>query len=116
MTATCLVCLKYRIARAVSNAGMDASPNAEVGDPLAAAAAGARESVLSMGSACAEELVRTGHPSALFRGTYGQVMAALDAAGLTAVPCPAWGVSDGEWKGTVHNRDLDADLTSLGCS
>ncbi|KAI0756280.1 hypothetical protein C8Q80DRAFT_1215286 [Daedaleopsis nitida] len=85
--------LKYRIARAVVAAGMDSSPAAcERADPLDGARREAyRASVSSIRS---EEVETHGLPSSLFRGTYGQVMAALTAAGLTAAPCKASGVQD----------------------
>ncbi|KAI0652474.1 hypothetical protein C8Q79DRAFT_102362 [Trametes meyenii] len=84
--------MKYRIARAVLAAGMDASPGAECADPMDSASVGlCRTSVSSIRS---EDVERDGMPGSLFRGTYGQVMTALRAAGLEAVPCEESGVQD----------------------
>ncbi|CDO73024.1 hypothetical protein BN946_scf185007.g78 [Trametes cinnabarina] len=75
--------LKYRIAKAVMAAGMDTSPSAELGDPMDDSARG-RASISSIRS---EDVETKGMPGSLFRGTYGQVMTALRAAGLTTVAC-----------------------------
>ncbi|OJT14405.1 hypothetical protein TRAPUB_9046 [Trametes pubescens] len=82
--------LKYRIAKAVLAAGMDSSPGAERGDPLDAAGRGR----MSISSIRSENVERDGVPGSLFRGTYGQVMTALRAAGLATVPCKESGVQD----------------------
>ncbi|KAI0334316.1 hypothetical protein GY45DRAFT_27570 [Cubamyces sp. BRFM 1775] len=87
--------LKYRIAKAVMAAGMDTSPSAEVGDPMAAAGENGREGAkvrASISSIHSEDVATRGMPGSLFRGTYGQVMTALKAAGLATVPCKESGV------------------------
>ncbi len=74
LSASRLARLKYRIANAVVAAGMDGSPGSEKHDPVDKA------------------LKARGHlppvpVSSLYRGTYGQVMAAMKSAGLTATLC-----------------------------
>ncbi|KAI0800650.1 hypothetical protein C8Q74DRAFT_1364350 [Fomes fomentarius] len=97
--------LKYRIAKAVVAAGMDSSPASEAANPMegrrrthsAATGMSAREQGAYRASFCSirsEEVETRGMPSSLFRGTYGQVMAALTAAGLTAAPCKESGVQN----------------------
>ncbi|KAI9057756.1 hypothetical protein FKP32DRAFT_1681239 [Trametes sanguinea] len=82
--------LKYRIAKAVMAAGMDTSPSAELGDPMDESAH-CRASISSIRS---EDVETRGMPGSLFRGTYGQVMTALRAAGLTTVACKESGVQE----------------------
>lgn len=74
--------LKHRIARAVVSAGMDYAPDAAAAEPLDGAlrARGALPPV---------------PVSSLYRGTYGQVMAAFAAAGLTTSVCDESGFPDG---------------------
>lgn len=98
--------LKYRIAKAVVAAGMDSSPASEATNPMedhhrtsTATGMSEREREAYRASFCSirsEEVETRGMPSSLFRGTYGQVMAALTAAGLTAAPCKESGVQNGE--------------------
>ncbi|KAI0714924.1 hypothetical protein C8Q76DRAFT_795736 [Earliella scabrosa] len=88
LSRTRLARLKYRIAKAVLAAGMDSSPGAELANPFEGGDVG-RASFSSIRS---EEVETRGMPSSLFRGTYGQVMSALTAAGLTAAPCKESGV------------------------
>ncbi|KAI0778789.1 hypothetical protein BD413DRAFT_631990 [Trametes elegans] len=91
--------LKYRIARAVMAAGMDTSPAGEPADPLASTTTTANTSDggaarVSVSSIRSEDVETEGLPGSLFRGTYGQVMTALRAAGLATVPCHESGVHD----------------------
>ena len=89
--------LKYRIAKAVMAAGMDSSPSSEREDPMDARAEAAKEAYrASLCSIRSEEVETHGMPASLFRGTYGQVMTALKAAGLTTTPCHESGVEDGQ--------------------
>ncbi|KAM5535829.1 hypothetical protein V8D89_010447 [Ganoderma adspersum] len=89
--------LKYRIAKAVMAAGMHTATSPEF-DPTdeasGASAYGAtpRESYASIGSIYSEEVEENGMPGSLFRGTYGQVMNALQGAGLSVSPCKESGV------------------------
>ncbi|OBZ79952.1 hypothetical protein A0H81_01557 [Grifola frondosa] len=82
--------LKYKIARAVTAAGMDSSPSTERSDPMGYLAVNRG----SFGSIQSVDIAQHGVPNSLFRGTYGQVMAALKSAGLTATPCKVSGVED----------------------
>ncbi|KAI0660692.1 hypothetical protein C8Q70DRAFT_1044579 [Cubamyces menziesii] len=84
--------LKYRIAKAVMAAGMDTSTSAEAGDPMAATAGDGAQARASISSIHSEDVATRGMPGSLFRGTYGQVMTALKAAGLATVPCKESGV------------------------
>ncbi|KAI0081070.1 hypothetical protein K474DRAFT_1480866 [Panus rudis PR-1116 ss-1] len=70
--------LKYRIANAVVEAGMDSSPASEKRDPMAMA--GVRASIAHM-------YQQKPGPSSFYSGTYGQVMSALQTAGLSTTPC-----------------------------
>ncbi|KAI0931541.1 hypothetical protein AcW1_001083 [Taiwanofungus camphoratus] len=80
--------LKHRIAKAVLAAGMDSSPTSEVGDPMNMATL----SRLSCGSINSTDDVPEDVPGSLYRGTYGQVMTALQAVGLTTTPCKETGI------------------------
>ncbi|TFK87594.1 hypothetical protein K466DRAFT_104441 [Polyporus arcularius HHB13444] len=87
--------LKYRIAKAVMAAGMDSSPAIECADPMDTRAEAAKEAYrASVCSIRSEEVETRGMPASLFRGTYGQVMTALKAAGLVMTPCSESGVED----------------------
>ena len=91
--------LKYRIAKAVMAAGMHTSPSPEFGVDEGTGAyesAPPRESYMSIGSIYSDEVEQRGLPGSLFRGTYGQVMNALQGAGLTASPCKESGLECGE--------------------
>lgn len=90
--------LKYRIAKAVMAAGMHtaSTPEFTTADEDMAVAETPRESYASIGSIYSEEVEECGLPGSLFRGTYGQVMNALQGAGLTASPCKESGVQYGE--------------------
>ncbi|KAL1951331.1 hypothetical protein VTO73DRAFT_480 [Trametes versicolor] len=105
--------LKYRIAKAVLAAGMDSSPRAEHGDPMDAAGRGR----MSISSIRSENVERDGVPGSLFRGTYGQVMTALRAAGLATVPCKESGVQDATRLGALFvahpNERGGVDFTKL---
>ncbi|KAI8990615.1 hypothetical protein BD414DRAFT_413540, partial [Trametes punicea] len=90
LSASRIARLKYRIARAVMAAGMDTSPSAELGDPMDDNA----RSRVSISSIRSEDVETKGMPGSLFRGTYGQVMTALRAAGLVAVSCKESGVQE----------------------
>lgn len=85
--------LKQRIAQAVVAAGMDASPGTVRMDPMDVRTLSRMSygSIRSDGSVPAPD----GSPGALFRGTYGQVMTALQAAGLVATPCKESGFDQG---------------------
>ncbi|KAH9936971.1 uncharacterized protein B0H18DRAFT_949984 [Fomitopsis serialis] len=71
--------LKQRIAKAVLAAGMDASPGTEKTDPMDVPTL----SRMSYGSIRSDDSspMPDGSPGALFSGTYGQVMVALQARG-----------------------------------
>ena len=90
--------LKYRIAKAVMAAGMHTatSPEFDPADEAAEYQATPRESYASIGSIYSEEVEENGMPGSLFRGTYGQVMNALQGAGLSVIPCKETGVEYGE--------------------
>lgn len=94
--------LKQRIAKAVIAAGMDASPGTERTDPMDMPTLSRMSygSIQSDGSAPASD----DSPGALFRGTYGQVMTALQAAGLIVTPCKESGFDQGAHPATprVH--------------
>lgn len=74
--------LKYRIAKAVVAAGMETSPSMETSDPFDNA------------------LQTRGLPpvpvSSLYRGTYGQVMEAMQSAGLVVSQCEEEGFEGGK--------------------
>ena len=74
--------LKYRIAKAVVAAGMESSPSMEISDPFDNA------------------LQTRGLPpvpvSSLYRGTYGQVMEAMQSAGLVVSQCEESGFEGGK--------------------
>ncbi|KZT08691.1 uncharacterized protein LAESUDRAFT_676046 [Laetiporus sulphureus 93-53] len=84
--------LKRRIAKAVMAAGMDSSPTSEKANPIEVA----RLSRLSCGSIESTDSVPEDDGAALFRGTYGQVTTALQAAGLITIPCRDVGVDSGD--------------------
>ncbi|KAI0720084.1 hypothetical protein C8T65DRAFT_736250 [Cerioporus squamosus] len=87
--------LKYRIAKAVMAAGMDSSPGAECANPMDTRAEAAKDAYrASLCSIRSEEVETRGMPASLFRGTYGQVITALKAAGLTMTPCSESGVEN----------------------
>lgn len=97
--------LKQRIATAVIAAGMDASPGTEKTDPMPAIPTLSRisyGSIRSDGSAPAPD----DSPGALFRGTYGQVMTALQAAGLIVTPCKESGFDQGAHLEALGTRVL----------
>lgn len=81
--------LKHRIANAVVAAGMNAPATAKVTTP---------ERCVSHGRIHTSDL-RRAHappaPSSLYHGTYGQVMSAFRAAGLSTTPCDQSGFEDG---------------------
>ncbi|KAL6308387.1 hypothetical protein BKA93DRAFT_725633 [Sparassis latifolia] len=83
-----LLRLKHRIAKAVVAAGMDSSPAADVYNSIDQIPSGrlSRSTIQSLDVAYGD------HSGALFRGTYGQVMSALTAVGLTTTPCTETGV------------------------
>ncbi|PCH34189.1 hypothetical protein WOLCODRAFT_135558 [Wolfiporia cocos MD-104 SS10] len=85
-----LLRLKQRIAKAVLAAGMDAAPSTRRVHPMDIP----RLSRLSRGSIQSTATVPEDNGGALFRGTYGQVMAALHAAGLVTTPCKESGVDE----------------------
>ncbi|KAI0354575.1 hypothetical protein OH77DRAFT_1521484 [Trametes cingulata] len=105
--------LKYRIAKAVLAAGMDTSPSGELGDPMDDAGR-CRASISSIHS---ENVEHEGLPGSLFRGTYGQVMTALRAAGLATVPCKESGVEFATCLGALFvahpNERGGVDFTKL---
>jgi hypothetical protein len=74
--------LKEAIAQAVLDAGMDSPPATVLADP--------------MGTAAKHQAKDRG---ALFRGTYGQVAAALKSAGLVITPCGETGFAEGTYSG-----------------
>ncbi|KAI0640027.1 hypothetical protein C8Q77DRAFT_1164898 [Trametes polyzona] len=119
LSETRLARLKYRIAKAVLAAGMDSSPAAELGDPMDAGAAGRGRGRgrVSISSIRSENVERDGLPGSLFRGTYGQVMTALRAAGLATVPCKESGVQDATRLGALFvahpNERGGVDFTRL---
>jgi hypothetical protein len=75
--------LKYRIAKAVVAAGMESSPNMQISDPF--------NNALRVKGALPPVPV-----SSFYRGTYGQVMEALQSAGLVASQCEESGFEGGE--------------------
>ena len=81
--------LKRRIANAVVAAGMDSSPATQISTPMNTMSSrrGSRTSTLSVPQQTA---------GSLFQGTYGQVMSALNAVGLTTIPCRESGFEEGE--------------------
>ncbi|PIL31382.1 hypothetical protein GSI_06082 [Ganoderma sinense ZZ0214-1] len=87
-----LMRLKYRIAKAVMAAGMHTASSPEFSPADDEYEATPRESYASIGSIYSEDVEENGLPGELFRGTYGQVMNALQGAGLTASPCEESGV------------------------
>lgn len=86
--------LKRRIATAVVAAGMDSSPATEISNPMDSISTG-RASRFSIQT---QELVPQQTAGSLFQGTYGQVMSALNARGLTTVPCKESGFDQGEYR------------------
>jgi hypothetical protein len=91
--------LSKTIARAVASAGMDSPPARDVADPMSRTSGSTPSTSKGV----------------LFSGTYGQVVTALVAAGLSITPCPATGVERGEsnYISTVFNHDCLA-ATKLG--
>ncbi|KAI1793123.1 hypothetical protein LXA43DRAFT_886287 [Ganoderma leucocontextum] len=113
--------LKYRIAKAVMAAGMHAASSPEFaatdeGDEYSQGAT-PRESYASIGSIYSEEVEEAGLPGSLFRGTYGQVMNALQGAGLIASPCKESGVQYATCLGALfvahQNASGGVDFTRL---
>jgi hypothetical protein len=69
------------IARAVTSAGMDSPPAKGLEDPISREPGAPRITTQS---------------GSLYSGTYGQVVTALMAAGLSITPCPGTGTGEGE--------------------
>ncbi|KZT72866.1 hypothetical protein DAEQUDRAFT_663600 [Daedalea quercina L-15889] len=107
--------LKQRIAKAVLAAGMDASPGTEKLDPMDVPTL----SRMSYGSIRSDDSspAPDGSPGALFRGTYGQVMTALQAAGLVATPCKESGFDQATRLGALfvanHKDNSKLEFTKL---
>lgn len=83
--------MKHKIARAVLAAGMDSSPTTEIPNPMDSISTG-RASRFSVQT---QDYVPQQSGGSLFQGTYGQVMAALNAIGLSTVPCRESGFEQG---------------------
>ncbi|KAI0348289.1 hypothetical protein BDW22DRAFT_75735 [Trametopsis cervina] len=80
--------LKYRIAKAVVAAGMESSPNMEAPDPF--------------NHALKKHDVLPSVPvSSFYRGTYGQVMEAIQSAGLVVSQCEESGFSGATFLGAL---------------
>jgi len=107
--------LKQRIAKAVLAAGMDASPGTEKMDPMDVPTL----SRMSYGSIRSDDSspMPDGSPGALFSGTYGQVMVALQAAGLVTTPCKESGFDEATRLGALfvanHTLDSKVEFTKL---
>lgn len=86
-----LLRLKHRIAKAVLAAGMDSSPSTEKDDPIMVPTL----SRVSYGSIQSTDPLPGDETGSLFRGTYGQVMSALQSVGLITTPCKESGVDEG---------------------
>ncbi|EMD32658.1 hypothetical protein CERSUDRAFT_126744, partial [Gelatoporia subvermispora B] len=103
-----LLRLKRRIARAVVAAGMDSSPATEWASPeyRTTPVRFSRWSVASTESVQPPPMT-----GSLFRGTYGQVMMALQAAGLETVPCKESGLGEDRLllrsSATPHTSSID---------
>ncbi|TFY53852.1 hypothetical protein EVJ58_g9207, partial [Rhodofomes roseus] len=110
LSNTRLWCLKQRIAKAVLAAGMEGSPEMEKANPMDVPTL----SRLSFGSIRSDVSVPVpeGAPGSLFRGTYGQVMTALQAAGLVTTPCKESGFDEATRLGAlfVANRKEDSKV------
>ncbi|KAH9947110.1 hypothetical protein B0H21DRAFT_363889 [Amylocystis lapponica] len=108
-----LMRLKARIAKAVLAAGMSSSSPPALANPLdrKAALRCSDSSVQSTGS------VDVPPHGSFFRGTYGQVMSALTAVGLTTTPCKASGVEAATRLGALfvanHTESGSLELTKL---
>ncbi|OCH89535.1 hypothetical protein OBBRIDRAFT_658493 [Obba rivulosa] len=89
--------LKRRIARAVVAAGMDSSPATEWANPEYRTA----PNRFSRWSVASTDSVQPPMPGSLFRGTYGQVMVALQAAGLETTPCKESGLDEATYLGAL---------------
>ncbi|KAF9820008.1 hypothetical protein IEO21_01670 [Rhodonia placenta] len=87
-----LLRLKHRIAKAVMAAGMDSSPAGEKEDPIRVH----QLSRASYGSIQSTDSLPEEGSGSLFRGTYGQVMSALQSVGLVTTPCKESGVDEGQ--------------------
>ncbi|THH31937.1 hypothetical protein EUX98_g2245 [Antrodiella citrinella] len=114
LSETRLLRLKHRIASAVVAAGMNA--------PAPSQSSNTPERCVSHGRIHTSELRRAGGslrsaPSSLYHGTYGQVMSAFNAAGLTTIPCDPYGFADAQRLGAlfvVRHTDVGTlELTKL---
>ncbi|EED82758.1 predicted protein [Postia placenta Mad-698-R] len=108
-----LLRLKHRIAKAVMAAGMDSSPAGEKEDPIRVH----QLSRASYGSIQSTDSLPEQGSGSLFRGTYGQVMSALQSVGLVTTPCKESGVDEATRLGALfvanHTEDGIIEFTKL---
>jgi len=108
-----LMRLKQRIAKAVLAAGMDSSPAAEKGDPMEVP----NLSRISCGSIQSTDSGPVEDQGSLFRGTYGQVMTALQSVGLVTTPCKESGLDEATRLGALfvanHKENGGVEFTKL---
>lgn len=98
LTEGCLMRLKYKIANAAAAAGMTAPSAADNVDPVNRAMCRLSRRFEAQNH---DPQQRVGSTSSFYRGTYGQLMDALESAGLMTTPCKASGIQDGEFS-SVH--------------
>ncbi|CAL1694503.1 unnamed protein product [Somion occarium] len=108
LSETRLARLKHRIANAVLAAGMDTPVASDVSDPMG-----------QVIHRLSQRFEKQSHhsPSSFYRGTYGQVIGALQSAGLTITPCKASGLEDAQRLGSLfvanHTELGTVELTKL---
>lgn len=95
--------MKYMIANAAVAAGMTAPSGMDKADPVDRAM---HRLSRRFEAHTHDSLPHAGSTNSFYRGTYGQLMAALQSAGLMTTPCKASGVEDGEFCGSKATQTL----------
>ncbi|KAK7695033.1 hypothetical protein QCA50_002221 [Cerrena zonata] len=90
--------MKYMIANAAVAAGMTAPSATDRADPVNRAM---QRLSRRFEAHTHDPQQHAGSTSSFYRGTYGQLMAALQSAGLMTTPCKASGIEDGRQLGAL---------------
>lgn len=99
--------MKYLIAHAAVAAGMTAPSSIDKSDPVDRAM---RRLSRRFEAQSHDNQQQAPSTSSFYRGTYGQLMAALQSAGLITTPCKASGIEDGK----LFSRPLSKRFATRG--